>query len=49
MRRLFLYAVLFSAFSILLFFQFSCSENDKAKPKTHEEIVALGKYIVHTG
>ncbi|MBP1682732.1 MAG: diheme cytochrome c-553 [Ignavibacteriaceae bacterium] len=48
MRKGFLFAVIGTAFSIVLFFQLSCSEEGMNKPKTHDEMVALGKYIVHT-
>jgi hypothetical protein len=48
MRKVFVIAAMSAIFSIVLFFQLSCTGEDKVKPKTQEEMVALGKYIVHT-
>ena len=48
MRRLFFIAVIAAIFSMVLFFQLGCSEEGTAKPKTQAEMIALGKYIVHT-
>ena len=48
MRKFFFIAATSAIFSFLLFFQLSCTEEGKARPKSHEEMVALGKYIVHT-
>lgn len=49
MRKLFYIAAISAIFSLLLFFQLSCTQEGNTKPKTHEEMVALGKYIVSTG
>jgi len=45
----FYFAVLSAAlFVLLLFVQTSCSGNGESKPLTQEEMVEMGKYIVHT-
>lgn len=49
MRKSYFIAVISAMFFIVLFVQLGCSEEGKAEPKTHEEMIALGKYIVHTG
>ncbi len=48
MRKLFFIAGLSAVFLFILFFNVSCSEEGKAKPKSQQEMIALGKYIVHT-
>jgi mono/diheme cytochrome c family protein len=48
MRKVFVIAAMSAIFSIVLFFQLSCTGEGEVKPKTQEEMVALGKYIVHT-
>ena len=48
MRRSYFIAIISAIFFLVLFVQLGCSEEGKAKPKTHEEMVALGKYLVHT-
>ena len=49
MFRLFFTVSMTAVFVLLLFFQISCAGKEEPKPLTHEEMVALGKYIVHTG
>lgn len=48
MRKGFFIVVISAIFFLVLFVQLGCTEEEKAKPKTHEEMVALGKYLVHT-
>jgi len=48
MRKGYFIAVMAALFSIVLFFQQGCSEESTVKPKTQEEMIALGKYLVHT-
>jgi len=48
MRRLFFIAVIAAIFSMVLFFQLGCSEEGTAKTKTQEDMIDIGKYIVHT-
>lgn len=48
MRRGYFIAVISAIFFIVLFVQLGCTEEGKAKPKTQDEMIALGKYIVHT-
>lgn len=48
MHKFFFIAAISAIFSIMLFFQFGCSQEETAKPKTQQEMIALGKYIVHT-
>lgn len=48
MRRGYFIAAISAIFFIVLFVQLGCSEEGKAKPKTQEEMIALGKYLVHT-
>lgn len=48
MRKGYFIAVISAMFILVLFTQIGCSEEGKAKPKTQEEMIALGKYIVHT-
>lgn len=48
MRRGYFIVGISAIFLSVFFLQLGCSEEGKAKPKTHEEMVALGKYIVHT-
>lgn len=48
MRKFIFIAVMSAIFFLLLFVQLSCTQEEKAKTKTPEEMVALGKYIVHT-
>jgi hypothetical protein len=48
MRKFFFIAGLYAIYLFLLFFQVSCSGEGKAKPKSQQELVALGKYIVST-
>lgn len=49
MQRFFFIAVVIAVFSLILVFQFGCTEESKAKPLSQAEMVALGKYIVTTG
>lgn len=48
MRKGYFIAVMAAIFSTVLFFQLGCSEEGTVKPKTQTEMVALGKYLVHT-
>ena len=48
MRKFFFIAAISAIFYSVLFFQLSCSDEKSTKPLTQEEMVALGKYIVHT-
>jgi hypothetical protein len=48
MPKLFFIAAFSAIFSLILFFQLSCTEEGTNKPKTQAEMVALGKYIVST-
>jgi hypothetical protein len=48
MRKIIFVTVIAAMFSIVLIFQFGCTEESKAKPLTKGEMIALGKYIVHT-
>ncbi len=48
MRKGYFIAVIFAIFFLVIFIQLGCSEEGKAKPKTQEEMIALGKYLVHT-
>ena len=48
MRKIIFTAFYLAVFSLILFVQSSCSGEIEPKPKTHEEMVALGKYLVHT-
>lgn len=48
MNRLFYVATMFAMISILLFSTLNCTGEEKTKPLTQEELVALGKYIVIT-
>ena len=48
MRKFFFIAAMSAIFSTVLFFQLSCTGEDEIKPKTQAEMIALGKYIVHT-
>ena len=48
MQRVFFFAIVIAVFSLILVFQFGCTEESKAKPLSQAEMVALGKYIVTT-
>ncbi len=48
MRRSFFTAAIAAIFSLILFFQISW-DREEAKPPTHEEMVARGKYLVDFG
>jgi len=48
MRKIIFNAFYLAVFSLILFVQFSCTQQEEKKPLTHEEMVALGKYIVST-
>ncbi|MDZ7625955.1 MAG: diheme cytochrome c-553 [Ignavibacteriaceae bacterium] len=48
MRKGYFIAAISAIFFIVIFSQAGCSEEGKAKPKTQQEMVALGKYIVST-
>lgn len=48
MRKFFFIAAMSAIFSMVLFFQLSCTGENEIKPKTQAEMIALGKYIVHT-
>lgn len=49
MRKIIIAGAITVLFFIVLFFQISCTEEGEAKTLSQEEMVALGKYIVHTG
>jgi len=49
MRKVIFATAIAVLFLFALFFQLSCTGESEAKPLTHEEMVALGKYIVQTG
>jgi len=48
MRKFFFIAAISAIFSVMVFFQMSCTGEGNVKPKTQQEMVALGKYIVST-
>ena len=48
MRKIIFAAFSLAVFSIILFVQFSCTQHEEKKPLTQAEMIALGKYIVHT-
>jgi len=48
MRKGYFIAAISAIFFLVLFLQLGCSEEGKTKPKTQEEMIALGKYLVHT-
>jgi len=48
MRKFFFVAAISAIFSLVLFLQLSCTGEGEVKPKTQAEMVALGKYLVHT-
>jgi len=48
MRKGYFIAAAAAIFFLVFFNQLGCSEEVKSKPITHEEMIALGKYIVHT-
>jgi mono/diheme cytochrome c family protein len=48
MRKGYFIAAISAIFFLVFFLQLGCSEDGKAKPKTQEEMIALGKYLVHT-
>ena len=48
MRKFFFVAAISAIFTLVLFLQLSCTGEGEAKPKTQAEMVALGKYLVHT-
>lgn len=48
MRKGYFIAVISAIIFLVIFMQLGCSEEEKAKPKTQAEMIALGKYIVHT-
>jgi len=41
-------AVLSAVFLFVIFFQIGCTDEGKAKPKSQQEMIEMGKYIVHT-
>ena len=49
MRKIIFAAFSLAVFSSILFVQFSCTQHEEKKPLTQAEMIALGKYIVHTG
>jgi len=49
MQRFFFIAVVIAVFSLILVFQFGCTEESKEKPLTNAEMVARGKYLVISG
>ena len=49
MRRFFFTAAIAAIFSLMLFFQIKLDQKEEAKPPTHEEMVARGKYLVDFG
>lgn len=48
MRKFYFIAAISAIFSFILFIQLSCTGEVETKPKSQEEMIALGKYIVHT-
>ena len=48
MRKIIFAAFSLAVFSIILFVQLSCTQHEEKKPLTQAEMIALGKYIVHT-
>lgn len=48
MRNIFFIAMIIAMFSLLLVLQFNCSQPSEKKDLSHDELVALGRYIVHT-
>lgn len=48
MRKVYLIVAVAAISFLVIVSQVSCSGESTAKPKTKEEMVALGKYIVHT-
>ncbi len=48
MRKFFFVAAISAIFSLVLLLQLTCTGEVDVKPKTQAEMVALGKYIVHT-
>jgi hypothetical protein len=48
MRKFIFATVITVVFSVVSIIQFGCAEESKAKPLTKGELIALGKYIVHT-
>jgi hypothetical protein len=48
MRKIISAAFSLAVFSSILLVQFSCTQHEGKKPLTQAEMVALGKYIVHT-
>jgi hypothetical protein len=48
MRKFLFGAIIIAAFSSILLMQISCTQQVEKKPLTQEEMVALGKYLVHT-
>jgi mono/diheme cytochrome c family protein len=49
MRKSYFIAVISAMFFLLIFFQIGCANKEEAKPLTHEEMVARGKYLVNYG
>lgn len=48
MRKGYFIAVISAIFFLVLIILLGCAEEGKARPKTQAEMIALGKYIVHT-
>ncbi len=48
MQKVVFIAAVAAMFSLVLVFQFGCTEESKAKPLSKGEMIALGKYIVTT-
>jgi len=48
MRNTFFTAITIAMFSLLLILQFNCSQPSEKKALSHDELVTLGRYIVHT-
>lgn len=48
MRKIIFAAFSLAVFSLILFVQISCTQQAENKPLTQAEMIALGKYIVHT-
>ena len=48
MRKFVFIAGLSAVFLFVFFFQFGCTDEGKEKPKSQQEMIELGKYIVHT-
>jgi hypothetical protein len=48
MQRAYFIASVIAIFSLVFLFQLGCAQEEKSKPLSQDEMVALGKYIVHS-